>query len=82
MKVKNTSKHVIKLPNGKAKVTLIPGTGDVYDVSDSADVQAMIASGELIEAPAGKRAKAAAQKDDSEKAPAGDASAGDGDAGK
>ncbi len=49
MKVKNTSKRVIKLLNGKDKVTLIPGTDDAYDVSDSADVQAMIEAGELAE---------------------------------
>lgn len=49
MKVKNTSKRVIKLLNGKDKVTLVPGTDDAYDVSDSSDVQAMIEAGELAE---------------------------------
>ena len=49
MKVKNTSRRVIKLLNGKEKVTLIPGTDDVYDVTDSADTQAMIEAGELAE---------------------------------
>lgn len=48
MKVKNTSKRVIKLLNGKDKVTLIPGTSDVYNVTDCPDVQFLIAAGDLI----------------------------------
>lgn len=57
MKVKNTSKRVIKLLNGKDKVTLIPGTDDTFDVSDCDDVQFLIAHGDLIEV-AGKAAGA------------------------
>lgn len=49
MKVKNTSKRVIKLLNGKDKVTLIPGTDDVYDVTDNADVQFLIEARDLVE---------------------------------
>ena len=50
MKVKNTSKRVIKLLNGADKVTLVPGTDEVYDVTDCADVQFLIAAGDLAEA--------------------------------
>lgn len=50
MKVKNTSKRVIKLMNGKEKITLVPGTDDVYDVTESADVQFYIDAGDLAEA--------------------------------
>lgn len=49
MKVKNTSKRVIKLMNGKDKVTLVPGTDDVYDVTDCADVQFYLDAGDLSE---------------------------------
>jgi hypothetical protein len=49
MKVKNTSKRVIKLLNGKDKVTLIPGTDEVYDVTDGADVQFLIEARDLAE---------------------------------
>lgn len=50
MKVKNTSKRVIKLLNGKDKVTLLPGTDEAYEVSDSADVQFYLDAGDLTEA--------------------------------
>lgn len=49
MKVQNTSRRVIKLMNGKQKVTLVPGTGEVYDVTDNADAQFLIEAGELTE---------------------------------
>ncbi|WP_368648980.1 hypothetical protein ABRY95_13835 [Castellaniella ginsengisoli] len=49
MKVKNTSKRIIKLLNGSDKVTLVPGTDEVYDVTDCADVQFLIAAGDLAE---------------------------------
>lgn len=49
MKVKNTSRRVIKLMNGKEKVTLVPGTGETYDVTDNADVRYMIEAGDLTE---------------------------------
>lgn len=49
MKVRNTSKRVIKLLNGKEKVTLIPGSDEVYEVSDCLDVQHYISVGDLIE---------------------------------
>ena len=61
MKVQNTSKRVIKLLNGKEKVTLIPGTDAVYDVTDNADVQFFIDAGDLTEVvarPGRKPAKA------------------------
>ncbi len=59
MKVKNTSKRVIKLMNGKEKVTLVPGSNEAYDVTDNADVQFYLDAGDLAEAvaprkPAGK----------------------------
>jgi len=50
MKVKNTSKRVIKLLNGKDKVTLLPGTEETYEVTDCADVQFLIDAGDLTEA--------------------------------
>lgn len=52
MKVQNTSRRVIKLLNGKKKVALIPGTGEVYEVTDCADVQYYIELGELTEVSA------------------------------
>lgn len=67
MKVQNTSRRVIKLMNGKEKVTLVPGTGEVYDVTDSADVQFLIDAGELTEIvarPGRKAAKVEADKKD------------------
>ncbi|KAB1444201.1 hypothetical protein [Bordetella bronchiseptica] len=64
MKVKNTSKRVIKLLNGKDKVTLVPGTDEAYDVSDSADVQAMIKAGELAEVYGKPGRKPRDEKDD------------------
>lgn len=59
MKVQNTSKRVIKLMNGKQKVTLIPGTGEVYDVTDCPDVQFYLDAGDLTEA-VGRRVRAKA----------------------
>lgn len=67
MKVQNTSRRVIKLMNGKEKVTLVPGTGEVYDVTDNADVQFLIEAGELTEIvarPGRKAAKVEADKKD------------------
>lgn len=67
MKVQNTSRRVIKLMNGKEKVTLVPGTGEVYDVTDNADVQFLIDAGELTEIvtrPGRKTAKVEADKKD------------------
>lgn len=49
MKVQNTSRRVIKLMHGKDKVTLIPGTNAVYDVTDCADVRFYIDAGDLTE---------------------------------
>lgn len=57
MKVQNKSKRVMKLLNGKQKVTLIPGTDEVYEVTDSADVQFYIEAGDLIEVVTRKGAK-------------------------
>lgn len=62
MKVRNLSRHVIKLLNGKDKVTLVPGTDDVYEVSDSKDVQYLIEKGELIEVAAPKAASKTAKE--------------------
>jgi len=59
MKVQNTSRRVIKLMNGKEKVTLVPGTGEVYDVTDNADVRFLIEAGELTEVVARTGRKAA-----------------------
>lgn len=61
MKVQNKSKRVMKLLNGKQKVTLIPGTDEVYEVTDCADVQFYIEAGDLTEVvtrPGRKPAKA------------------------
>lgn len=77
MKVKNTSKRVIKLRNGKDKVTLIPGTDDVFDVSDCDDVQFLIAAGDLIEV-AGKAVVASKPGRKPKAADGGDGSASDG----
>lgn len=49
MKVQNASKRVIKLLNGKQKVMLIPGTDEVYDVTDNEDVRFYIKAGDLVE---------------------------------
>lgn len=49
MKVQNTSKRVIKLLNGKQKVTLVPGSGEVHEVTDNEDVQFYIKAGDLAE---------------------------------
>jgi len=65
MKVQNTSRRVIKLMHGKDKVTLIPGTNAVYDVTDCADVQYYIEAGDLaevVERPSGKPAKVKGDK--------------------
>lgn len=74
MKVKNTSKRVIKLMHGKEKVTLVPGTEDVYDVTDNADVQFYINARDLVEVvdrpgrkPAQTNSKAADQKSKDDK---------------
>ena len=67
MKVQNTSRRVIKLMNGKEKVTLVPGTGEVYDVTDNADVQFLIEAGELTEVvarPGRRPAKPEAETND------------------
>src|SRR5690625_6948395 len=66
MKVKNTSRRVIKLLNGKEKVTLVPGTDDVYDVTDSDDVQHYIEARDLIEVVAqrGRAARRSESKPD------------------
>lgn len=58
MKVKNTSKRVMKLLNGKEKVTLIPGTNEVYEVSDSDVVQFYLENGDLTEAVVRSKGKA------------------------
>lgn len=58
MKVRNTSKRVIKLLNGKEKVTLIPGSEEVYEVTDCPDVQYYIGVGDLIEVVARTASKA------------------------
>lgn len=50
MKVKNTSSRVIKLLNGKEKVTLLPGSDEAYDVTECADVQFYLDAGDLAEA--------------------------------
>lgn len=67
MKVQNTSRRVIKLMNGKEKVTLVPGTGEVYDVTDNADVQFLIDAGELTEVVARPGRKPAKTADEGEK---------------
>lgn len=67
MKVQNTSRRVIKLMNGKEKVTLVPGTGEVYDVTDNADAQFLIEAGELTEVvarPGRRPAKPEAETND------------------
>ncbi|MGS1116016.1 hypothetical protein [Castellaniella sp. UC4442_H9] len=64
MKVKNTSRSIIKLLSGENKVTLKPGTEDVYDVDDCDDVQYLIARGDLIETTARAARKAAKASDD------------------
>lgn len=58
MKVRNTSKRVIKLLNGKEKVTLIPGPEEVYEVTDCPDVQYYIGVGDLVETVARTAGKA------------------------
>lgn len=58
MKVRNTSKRVIKLLNGKEKVMLIPGSEEAYEVSDCPDVQHYISAGDLIETVARTASKA------------------------
>lgn len=69
MKVKNTSARVIKLLNGKDKVTLIPGTDDEYTVTDCADVQFLIGAGDLIETygKPGRKAGGDSRQDDADK---------------
>lgn len=49
MKVKNTSARVINLMHVDTKLTLIPGTDEVYEVTDCPDVQWYIDRGDLAE---------------------------------
>lgn len=58
MKVKNTSRRVINLMHGNTKLTLIPGTDEVYEVTDCPDVQWYVERGDLAEAFERSKSKA------------------------
>ncbi|MBR8654201.1 hypothetical protein KDH83_12945 [Achromobacter sp. Marseille-Q0513] len=73
MKVKNTSSRVIKLLNGKDKVTLVPGSDEAHEVTECAEVQFYLDAGDLTETAA-RRGRPPGKADGEQRAQGGEAS--------